>query len=398
MAAEALEAVGLGERLFHKPAELSGGEQQRVAIARALITGPSLILADEPTGNLDSRTSLEILSIFQTLNRDRGITVIYVTHEAEIAEHAGRIIQMCDGLIVDDIRVGSPRWALEEMERLASPASALAEVAEAAEMSFLDAVQVAIEALIANKMRALLTMLGIVIGVGAVIALMAVGQGSQKAVTDRIEGLGSNLVFVRPGSSTQAGVSGGAGSAQTLSMEDAEAILAFVPEAVVVAPDVRIPLQVSGGGQNTFTRAAGVTADYAEAYELQVAEGAFISVSDVDQRSRVAVLGSSVAEQLFPDTSPLGEQIRLGLGWLGSLSGLLASLKPRGAPPKTASTTRFSCQFPRSKTKSSRFVGPATLRLSVKSRFRLPTKARSTRRRPRSIFCSETSIKLSSPT
>ena len=133
LAAEALEAVGLGERLFHKPAELSGGEQQRVAIARALITGPSLILADEPTGNLDSRTSLEILSILQTLNRDRGITVIYVTHEAEIAEHAGRIIQMRDGLIVDDIRVGSPRWALEEMERLASPASALAEVAEAAE-------------------------------------------------------------------------------------------------------------------------------------------------------------------------------------------------------------------------------------------------------------------------
>ena len=132
-ATQLLERVGMQHRLNHYPTTLSGGEQQRVAIARALITGPSLILADEPTGNLDSRTSLEILSIFQTLNRDRGITVIYVTHEAEIAEHAGLIIQMRDGLIVDDIRVGSPRWALEEMERLASPASALAEVAEAAE-------------------------------------------------------------------------------------------------------------------------------------------------------------------------------------------------------------------------------------------------------------------------
>ena len=184
-------------------------------------------------------------------------------------------------------------------------------------MSLVDAFRVAFEALVANKMHALLTMLGIVIGVGAVIALMAVGKGSQKAVTDRIEGLGSNLVFVRPGSSTQAGVSGGAGSPQTLSMEDSEAILAFVPEAVVVAPEVRIPLQVSGGGQNTFTRAAGITADYAGAYELTVAEGFFISLSDVDQRSRVAVLGSGVAQQLFPDTSPLDEQIRLGLGEAG---------------------------------------------------------------------------------
>ncbi len=135
LAAEALDAVGLGERLFHKPSELSGGEQQRVAIARALITGPSLILADEPTGNLDSRTSLEILSIFQTLNQERGITVIYVTHEPEIAEHAGRIIQMRDGLIVDDLRVSSPRWALDEIMRLSGPAKTLAEAVEPAESS-----------------------------------------------------------------------------------------------------------------------------------------------------------------------------------------------------------------------------------------------------------------------
>ncbi len=135
LAAEALDAVGLGERLFHKPAELSGGEQQRVAIARALITGPSLILADEPTGNLDSRTSLEILAIFQTLNQERGITVIYVTHEPEIAEQAGRIIQMRDGLIIDDVRVASPRWALDEITRLSGPAKTLAEAVESAESS-----------------------------------------------------------------------------------------------------------------------------------------------------------------------------------------------------------------------------------------------------------------------
>jgi putative ABC transport system ATP-binding protein len=105
--------------MFHKPTEMSGGQQQRVAIARALVTDPSIILADEPTGNLDSKTSLEIISIFQVLNRERGITVIYVTHEQEIAEHAGRIIQMRDGRITADMRNETPRWALDELKELA---------------------------------------------------------------------------------------------------------------------------------------------------------------------------------------------------------------------------------------------------------------------------------------
>jgi len=120
LAIGALEAVGLGDRVHHKPTEMSGGQQQRVAIARALVTSPSIILADEPTGNLDSRTSLEIISIFQGLNRQRKITVIYVTHEQEIAEHASRIIQMRDGRIVADIRNESPRWALDELKSLSN--------------------------------------------------------------------------------------------------------------------------------------------------------------------------------------------------------------------------------------------------------------------------------------
>ncbi len=118
LAKEALKVVGLGERLMHKPKEMSGGEQQRVAIARALITSPSLILADEPTGNLDSRTSLEIIALFQALNRERDITVVYVTHEPEIAAHAKRIIQMRDGRIVSDLINESPLRAEEELREL----------------------------------------------------------------------------------------------------------------------------------------------------------------------------------------------------------------------------------------------------------------------------------------
>ena len=114
LAAEALRRVGLGQRLDHQPSELSGGQQQRVAIARALVTQPTLLLADEPTGNLDSRTSVEVMALFQALN-EQGITVIIVTHEPDIAQYAHRVIEVRDGRIMKDQPVAAPRRAADDV-------------------------------------------------------------------------------------------------------------------------------------------------------------------------------------------------------------------------------------------------------------------------------------------
>ncbi|MEK7371396.1 MAG: ATP-binding cassette domain-containing protein, partial [candidate division NC10 bacterium] len=115
-----IRAVGLADREDHHPAQLSGGQQQRVAIARALVNGPALILADEPTGNLDSRTSVEIMALLQTLNR-QGITVVLVTHEADIAQYAGRILHFRDGVVRRDDRIESPRDAAAHLREMPPP-------------------------------------------------------------------------------------------------------------------------------------------------------------------------------------------------------------------------------------------------------------------------------------
>jgi putative ABC transport system ATP-binding protein len=122
-ATEALRAVGLGERLGHHPNQLSGGQQQRVAIARALVNGPRLLLADEPTGNLDTRTSIEVMGIFQRLNLEHGLTIVLVTHERDIAEYGTRIVAFRDGQVRSDDPVHVRRDATGELHRLAKEAA-----------------------------------------------------------------------------------------------------------------------------------------------------------------------------------------------------------------------------------------------------------------------------------
>jgi macrolide transport system ATP-binding/permease protein len=189
-----LEGVGLGSRLHHKPNELSGGQQQRVAIARALINDPSIILADEPTGNLDSASADEILNILTELNK-RGMTVILVTHEADIAERTRRVIRMRDGMIQSDERsapeapaLPAAKAPLETPRRRWLPSWNLLEILQHFRQAW--------RALMANKVRSMLSLLGILIGVASLIAMLALGSGAKESIEARLASLGTNLLSV----------------------------------------------------------------------------------------------------------------------------------------------------------------------------------------------------------
>src|SRR5438874_4753540 len=192
-ATQVLADVGLGDRIHHKPNELSGGQQQRVAIARALINGPSVILADEPTGNLDSRTSDEIMDVLRSLNREQGVTIVVVTHNPAIAAATDRIVTMRDGRFVSDEPVAG-NVARTTRPGAAAVASALAGSAPGrlgASWAFaLMILSAAAQAITRNTLRSVLTVLGIFIGVAALIAMVAVGQGANAAVEKQIENLG----------------------------------------------------------------------------------------------------------------------------------------------------------------------------------------------------------------
>ena len=319
----ALKLLGLADREHNTPGQLSGGQQQRVAIARALINNPILLLADEPTGNLDTRNSHEIMETLQTLNRERGVTIIVVTHEPDIATYTDRVITMRDGEVISDERKPAVRRppevshgvltaGLPSGPRQPAPAAEMERSAGTMQAFALMIVAAALQALARNKMRSALTMLGVFIGVAALIAMVAVGQGANEAVRKQIESLGTNLLVVVPGATNMGGMRSGQGSASTLTVVDAAALRREAPAVGSVSYLIRQSGQVQYANQNWSTNIQGVSANYPPTTNWQIIDGRGISREDVNSAALVAVLGQTVARQLFGnDESPIGAMIQV---------------------------------------------------------------------------------------
>jgi macrolide transport system ATP-binding/permease protein len=337
-AQELCDRLGLAGREGNNPNQLSGGQQQRVAMARALINNPAILLADEPTGNLDSATSAEIMEIIRRLNREQGITVIVVTHDSDIAAYADRIVTFRDGRIISDERKAAA--AAPQAPDVAAKAAAISTAAAAhgweakrtPEAASSDpwqfgamALSAAARALRRNKMRAALTMLGIFIGVAAVIAMVAVGDGARYAVQQQIQSLGTNMLVVLPGATTSNGVRAGLGSTSTLTVADAQAIRKHIRTVSAVSYADRQIAQVVYADQNWSTSINGVTPAYLTIRDWPVVRGRSFTVEETRTAAPVCLLGQTVARNLFgQDVDPVGATVRIK-GFPMRVVGVLAA-------------------------------------------------------------------------
>jgi len=360
VARDLLDRVGLGARLDHEPAQMSGGQQQRVAIARALVNAPPLLLADEPTGNLDSRTGLEILDLFDRLHAE-GMTIVLVTHDPEVGARAGRVVRLRDGLIESDTRNppgrrspnpkpgatpvhpeesgpapdSTPAWQSDPGETTADttpqgssptptgaartpltsppPVAAAGLPRRSAGLALPRGLRTAARAILRNKLRSGLTMLGIVIGVAAVIAMMEIGRGSNEAIQKTIASMGANNLLIQPGAASSGGVTFGGGSGLTLTPRDSLELSRQVSTLAHVAPIVRARTQVIFQGRNWVpVYIYGSTPEFLEVRDwTDLAEGEMFGEREVRNGSAVCVVGQTLVRELFRGESPVGREIRL---------------------------------------------------------------------------------------
>ena len=303
-AMDALRKVGLQERAYHDPNELSGGEQQRVAIARALINNPSIIFADEPTGNLDSKTGKDIMYLFEKLHKE-GKTIIMVTHDANVADYAERTVKIKDGKIEEEkVRKKSSKKKVPAVEEREIDASIMGSIISGFFSGY--------KGLLANKLRSFLTVLGIIIGVGAVIGVMGVGEGAKRNITTQIEKLGSNVISIyyrRPDSKDQA--LQWRGRSEGLTYQDAIAMKKELDFITEVDPEVRSDVSVKYKDKDWDTQVIGALPSYQYVNNHQVKDGRFFTEDELKSWAKVCVIGKAIKDELFGNENPIGKEIKI---------------------------------------------------------------------------------------
>ncbi|WP_306753762.1 MacB family efflux pump subunit [Paracoccus actinidiae] len=344
-AASLLDRLGMGARLDHRPAALSGGQQQRVSIARALMNDASVILADEPTGALDSRSGEEVLSILSELNAD-GRTIIIVTHDPKVAARARRVIEISDGRIIADRRNQPDTAAAVRRQAAARGASALPGSA------FFEALRMAVVSMRAHKLRSFLTMLGIIIGIASVVSVVALGEGSRQRVLANISSLGTNTLEVFPGRDFGDMRSG---RIQTLVASDAEA-LARLPFVAAATPGTAATATIRFGGTQANAQISGVGADYFTVTGSAIIAGRGFDTTAIARMAQEVVIDTNTRDSLFADRMDdgVGQVIYAGNAMLRVIG--VAEIASRG--PGGSQTLRLYAPYT---TVQARYLGTSTL-------------------------------------
>lgn len=297
-AVELLKRLELGNKLRNKPNELSGGQQQRVSIARALMNGGEIILADEPTGALDSKSGEMVMEIIKGLHK-QGHTIILVTHDSKIAAQASRIIEIKDGEIVSDERKTSDFYKIEEEVKKFKRSKL-----ETFKYRFAESFSMSIHAILANKMRSLLTMLGIIIGIASVVSVVALGNASQAKIMEQINSMGTNTIDIMPGSGFGDMRSG---KVKTLKVSDSDYLSkqGFIDNST---PSVSGSGTLVYGNTSSTAQLKGVGASFFDVKGHKIALGRIFTQDEVNNIASVVVIDHNTKKEVFADNpNPIGE-------------------------------------------------------------------------------------------
>ncbi|MEI4979736.1 MacB family efflux pump subunit [Aeromonas caviae] len=322
-----LTRLGLQDRSHHRPGQLSGGQQQRVSIARALANGGEVILADEPTGALDSQSGKEVMAILKELHA-QGHTIILVTHDMAVASHADRIITLRDGRVVEDSshratddNVASPsgapahplpgdgsQLAALSVRQDAQGTGAAVRTASRGWDRYREAGRMALHAMLAHRMRTFLTMLGIIIGIAAVVSVVALGQGARAKVIDDINAMGTNTIDIFPGKDWG---DEKAASIQTLNERDLDALLGQ-PYLEGASPQIATSGQLRYRNKTSSGSVIGVGNDFFRVKGMTLTQGRLLDERDIRNRTAVAVVDGKTIESLLGKVDPVGQVVLVG--------------------------------------------------------------------------------------